>query len=66
MIFCERAKRREKADIDRSKQFMKTHIVHQTNYQLRQDINGQIVLELQGMEPLNDENKVQVDERNKN
>ena len=45
---------------------MKTHIVQQTNYQLRHDINGQIVLELQGIEPLNDENKVQVDERNNN
>ena len=45
---------------------MKTHIVQQKKHQLRNDINGKIVFELQGMEPLNDENNLQVDEKNKN
>ena len=34
--------------------FMKTHIVQQTKHQLRHDISGKMVFELQGMEPLID------------
>ena len=44
---------------------MKTHIVQQTKHQLWHDINGEIVFELQGKEPLDDENKLKVDNRNK-
>ena len=45
---------------------MKTHIVQQTKRQLRHDINGKIISEKKWMEPLKDENKLQVDEKNKN
>ena len=59
-------KKEKKQILTTHKTFMRSHIVQQTKYQLRHDINGQILFELQGMEPLNDENKVQVDETNKN
>ena len=45
---------------------MKTQIVQQTKHQLQLDINGKMVFELKRMEPLNDENKLQVDEKKKN
>ena len=46
--------------------FIKTHIVQQTKHQLRHDINEKVVFELQGMEPLIEEHKLQNDEKNKN
>ena len=42
---------------------MKTHIVQQTKHQLRHDISGKMVFELQEIEPLLDEYKLQVDEK---
>ena len=45
---------------------MKTHIVQQTKLQLRHDISGKMFFELQEMDSLIDEYKLQVDEKNKN
>ena len=46
---------------------MKTHIVQQTKHQLRHDINEKLDSEFKKnwMEPLKDENNLQVDEKNK-
>ena len=67
-LFGECAKRIEKESqiLTTHKTFMKKHIVQQTKHQLRPDVSGRIVFELQGMEPLIDEYKLQVDEKNKN
>ena len=46
------------------KTFKKTHIVQQAKHQLRLNINGEMVFELQGMKPLID--KLQAGEKNKN
>ena len=46
---------------------MKTHIVQKTKHELRHDINEKIPFELQEIGwNLNDENKLQADEKNKN
>ena len=47
---------------------METHIVPQTKHQLRHNINKHVNFEntRNCMGPLNDENKLQVDEMNKN
>ena len=45
--------------------FIKAHIVQQTNHQLRDNINKQLRFSITGiwMGPLNDENKLQVEEK---
>ena len=65
-FFSKSAKRREKETeiLTTHKAFIKTHFVQQTKHQLRHDINGKMVFELQGMEPLIDEYKLQVDFNN--
>ena len=51
-FFSECAKRREKETqfLTAHKTYMKTHIVEQTKHQLRHDINGKKVFELQWIE----------------
>ena len=67
-FFSECAKRIEKETqiLTTHKISMKTHIVQQTKHQLRLDISGKMIFELQRMKPLIDEYKLQVDEKNKN
>ena len=52
-------------DIGYSQNFMKTHFVQQIIHQLQYNINRHVNFEIVGnrMGPLNDENKLQIDEK---
>ena len=57
-------KRERNTNIDHSQNFYK-NAYYPTKHQLRHDINGKMVFELQGMELLIDEHKLQIDAKNK-
>ena len=68
LLLTDKAKRREKETQTHHSQLfiIKTHILHQTKHQLQRNINRQVNfwISVSWMGPLNDENKLQVDEEN--